>query len=78
MIPNVAIHMNRGMNDKLTYNPQTDLQPLLAVEEGKEKKAGDILMDKVAQYAGVKREDILGKRKTCRSFERTDHFSKTG
>lgn len=61
VIPNVAIHMNRGMNDKLTYNPQTDLQPLLAVEEGKEKKAGDILMDKVAQYAGVKREDILGK-----------------
>ena len=61
VIPNVAIHMNRGMNDKLTYNPQTDLQPLLAVEEEKEKKAGDILMDKVAQYAGVKREDILGK-----------------
>ena len=61
VIPNVAIHMNRGMNDKLTYNPQTDLQPLLAVEKGKEKKAGDILMDKVAQYAGVKREDILGK-----------------
>ena len=30
-------------------------------KEEKEKKAGDILMDKVAQYAGVKREDILGK-----------------
>ena len=30
LIPNLAIHMNREMNKGVEYNPQVDLQPLLA------------------------------------------------
>lgn len=68
VIPNLAIHMNREMNKGLTYNPQIDLQPLLsALTEQDNNKNGapgdksDILMGKVASYAGIKEEEILGK-----------------
>lgn len=30
LIPNLAIHMNRNINDGYVYNPQTDLLPLLS------------------------------------------------
>lgn len=42
MIPSVAIHMNREVNDKASYNKQVDMLPLLggAAEEGVLKKAG--------------------------------------
>lgn len=58
VIPNVAIHMNREMNNGVAYNPQTDMMPLFA-ECGGEKKNGG-LMKAVAKAAGVKQEDILG------------------
>ena len=62
IIPNVAIHMNREMNKSLSYNPQTDLQPLLcAIAEEKEKECENILMKKVAEYAGIEEDRILGK-----------------
>lgn len=32
-IPSLAIHMNRGVNDGATFNPQVDLQPLLGLGE---------------------------------------------
>ncbi|MBP3602964.1 MAG: M18 family aminopeptidase [Lachnospiraceae bacterium] len=56
VIPNLAIHMNREMNKQLSYNPQVDLQPLMYAGSGE-----NILMKKVAEYAEVKEEDILGK-----------------
>lgn len=57
VIPNVAIHMNRDMNNGVAYNPQIDMLPLFAdCSEG--KKAS--LMKRVAKAAGVKQEDILG------------------
>ena len=57
VIPNVAIHMNRDMNNGVAYNPQIDMLPLFAdCSEG--KKAA--LMKRVAKAAGVKQEDILG------------------
>ena len=39
MIPSVAIHMNREVNDKASYNKQVDMLPLLggAAEEGDRK-----------------------------------------
>lgn len=58
VIPNVAIHMNRDMNNGVAYNPQADMLPLFAeCGEGKRKST---LMKRVAKAAGVKQEDILG------------------
>lgn len=58
VIPNVAVHMNRDMNNGVAYNPQTDMLPLFA-DCGEGKKSGS-LMKSVAKAAGVKREEILG------------------
>lgn len=55
MIPNLAIHMNRQVNDGYAYNAQSDMLPLY----GGEAAAGT-LMKTVAQSAGVVEEDILG------------------
>lgn len=57
VIPNVAIHMNRDMNNGVAYNPQVDMLPLFA-DCGEEKKKNG-LMKQVAKAAGVKQEDIL-------------------
>ncbi len=58
VIPNVAIHMDRKMNQGVEYNPQTDMLPLYADASFGRKKNG--LMKKVAKAAGVKPEEILG------------------
>ena len=55
VIPNVAIHMNREINDGFKYNAQTDLMPLL----GGEKAEGRFL-PLIAEAAGCAPEDILG------------------
>lgn len=58
VIPNVAIHMNRDMNNGVAYNPQVDMLPLFSdCSEGKKKNA---LMKRVAKAAGVKQDEILG------------------
>lgn len=54
LIPNIAIHMNRQMNEGVSLNPQVDMLPLLGQDE--ETGAMDVL---VAQAAGVAQEDIL-------------------
>ena len=54
MIPNLAIHMNRQVNDGYAYNAQSDMLPLY----GGEAAAGT-LMKTIAQSAGVAEEDIL-------------------
>lgn len=55
MIPNLAIHMNRGVNDGYKFNPQVDMLPLLGDFESK-----GMFMDLIAQSAGVKKADIAG------------------
>lgn len=35
LIPNVAIHMNRAMNEGLSYDPKTDLVPLYGLADAK-------------------------------------------
>lgn len=55
MIPNVAIHFNREVNDGYKYNIQTDLLPLYGGIGAKGS-----FMKTVAEWAGVKEEDILG------------------
>ena len=54
LIPNVAIHMNRAVNDGYKYLPQTDLVPLM----GSGEAAGD-LAGIVAEAAGVRPENIV-------------------
>lgn len=54
LIPNVAIHMDRGVNEGRAFNKQVDMLPLFS---GKEKGS---LMAIVAEKLGVQEEQILG------------------
>ena len=55
IIPNLAIHMNRAVNDGYKYNAQIDMLPLYG--DGHAKGA---LLAEVAQAGGVAPEDIVG------------------
>lgn len=55
LIPNVAIHFNREVNDGYKYNAQVDMLPLYGSGEAKGS-----FMKQIADCAGVKEEDILG------------------
>ncbi len=55
MIPSVAIHMNRQVNDGYKYNPATDMFPLWGSMAAK-----DTFMARIAENAGVAEKDILG------------------
>ncbi len=57
LIPNVAIHFNRQINDGYKYNRQVDLCPMFSAGEMK-KGAFDQM---VADELGVEVENILGK-----------------
>ena len=52
LIPNVAIHMNRNINDGYKWNPAVDMLPLLGGKEGKGR-----FQDLLEQAAGAK---VLG------------------
>ncbi len=55
MIPNVAIHMNRNVNDGYAYNAQVDMCPVFGDEQAM-NSFGDV----IAESAGVEKEQILG------------------
>ena len=55
IIPNLAIHMNRQVNDGYKFNAQKDMLPLFC-EKGEES---DAFRDLIALEAGVDAEDIL-------------------
>lgn len=55
VIPNVAIHMNRDINNDMKYDAQTDTIPLYGAIGGKRS-----FMEQVALSAGVHESDILG------------------
>ncbi len=55
MIPSLAIHMNREVNDGYKYNAQKDMLPLYG-----DIQAKGTFMKQVAEAAGVKEEEILG------------------
>ena len=55
MIPNLAIHMNRQVNDGYKYNAQVDMLPLYGGIDAK-----GTFMKVISENAGVKEEDILG------------------
>ena len=55
IIPNLAIHMNRQVNDGYKFNAQVDMLPLFC-EKGEES---DAFLKLIASEAGVSAEDIL-------------------
>lgn len=55
MIPNVAIHMNREVNDGYKYQPQKDMIPLLGDENAK-----GCFKKLIAEALGTAPENILG------------------
>ena len=55
VIPNVAPHMKRDINDGMKYNLQTDMVPLYGDFSSK-----DGFMARIAALAGAKAEDVLG------------------
>ena len=55
MIPNLAIHMNRQINEGYKYNIQKDLLPLYG-----DITAKGTFMEMISEAAGVQEEDILG------------------
>lgn len=55
LIPSLAIHMNKEVNDGYSYNAQTDLLPLY----GDENAQGSF-MKLIAEAAGTEKEAILG------------------
>ncbi len=55
IIPNVAIHQNRTVNDGYKYNPACDTFPLI----GEAESAGK-LQEAIAEKAGCAAEDLLG------------------
>ena len=56
IIPNLAIHMNRDVNDGKKINPQTDVLPILCGAESK-----GVFDDIIAQAAGTEKENIVAK-----------------
>lgn len=57
IIPNLAIHMNRSVNEGYEYNAQKDMLPLFCEADGRPAK--DRFLQLIAEEAGVKQEDIL-------------------
>lgn len=55
MIPNVAVHMSRDVNDGYKYNAQKDMIPIFG-----ESAAKNMFMKLVAEAAGVNEEQIYG------------------
>ncbi len=55
VIPNVAIHMNRSVNDGFKYNPQTDLAPLYG-----DIRARGTFRKLISDAAGAEEKDVLG------------------
>lgn len=59
IIPNIAIHMNRDVNDGYKFNVKTDMQPLMCAMTPDGKPEKGILNKFIAESAGVKPENIL-------------------
>ena len=54
VIPSLAIHLNRGVNDGASFNPATELLPLAAI--GTER---GVIRKMIAESLGVSAEDII-------------------
>ena len=57
IIPNLAIHMNRSVNEGYEFNAQKDMLPLFCDSDGSDVKG--TFLNMIAREAGVSSEDIL-------------------
>ncbi|MBQ2687745.1 MAG: M18 family aminopeptidase [Clostridia bacterium] len=64
IIPNVAIHLNRKINEGVAYNAALDLLPLFSLAESESFKS------KVAVLAGVSEDDIVSTDLTLYNCEK--------
>lgn len=55
VIPNLAVHMNREINQGYAYNPQVDMLPIFTDED----KKGSSLREAVAEELGLEPDNIL-------------------
>jgi aspartyl aminopeptidase len=55
LIPNVAIHMDRSVNDGKKFNPQVDMLPLVGLQG-----ENTSLLDMIAAEIGTKAEHVMG------------------
>jgi len=55
LIPNVAIHLNREINNGFSYNPAVDLMPLAG-----ESKTNGTLFEEIANLLACNKEEIVG------------------
>ena len=69
IIPNLAIHMNRKMNDGVKLNKQVDMLPLVMME-GEEMDPNDAWLHLLAREADCDRDDILSYEITLYPVER--------
>lgn len=58
IIPNLAIHMNREVNEGYSYNKQKDTLPVLSIINEKFEEKG-FLLNLIAENLNVKKEQIL-------------------
>ena len=58
IIPHLAIHFNRAVNEGNPLSKQKDMLPVLGIIS-KELEAGDLLFNVIAQELGCSKEDIL-------------------
>lgn len=58
IIPNLAIHMNRKVNEGIKINPQRDTLPLISIIDSKFEK-DNFLLKLIAEELDVNMEDIL-------------------
>lgn len=64
ILPNLAIHMNRAVNDGYSYNVQKDMLPLMSMG-GKNVKFKEV----VAEYLGVTESEIISMDLQCYNRE---------
>ncbi|MDE7246613.1 MAG: M18 family aminopeptidase [Lachnospiraceae bacterium] len=58
MIPNLCIHFHRDVNEKGTYNKQTDMMPLFCMKEENVEK-DDYLSELLREETGIAKSDLV-------------------
>ncbi|MCF0135302.1 MAG: M18 family aminopeptidase [Lachnospiraceae bacterium] len=59
VIPNLAIHMNRGVNAGVELNPQVDMLPVGGLVSGLEQENEDLVLAALCEAVGCKADEIL-------------------
>jgi len=59
VIPNIAIHLNREINEGFKYNKQTDMTPIISVMESSKVFNSNHLIYKIADKYNIDKKEIL-------------------